>query len=632
MPISLKTLLLAMLIAGALPAHAAIDADHADDVCAPDADPCVVRDVVHVGASAVLDFGVRDVHVEDYGRFEFGEFGGMIACGSFRARSEGVAVRTARPADASFFDQDGTVIRARRECSEADPAYPCMRDSHCQLGACGTRLCTGNENRTCDEDLDCQLGACMSNRRCTNGFVSCTTNSDCDLGSCAAQTRCNLGPQGRRSCASNTDCELGTCSEGEGVMEIDAPIAAQSPSQVRLDLDAAGDLTVTASINLSSQFTDSDAGELLLTSRFGSVVIAERIRARGRHFSRGGIIDAVAAEDVLITGDILIPGGDYDGGELWADAGRDVLLESDVRAESRSGGGFGGYVVLQAGRDVVVGPGEDSARQFIGLDGHSGPDGWAGDGGVFEALADGNISIDEGLEVRARGARGDSTAGGALFIEADGAAEVHGQFDLAARDRSGSGGYALIETGGSLILGSTSFLDVSGGTAGDGGLTIRAEGDAILAGTVVADQKGSGEGGRIGFDGGGDLVVSGSLLVSGSEGARIGLSACRIDLASTAVLVNDSALAENELIAGESMVLHAGSSVFVASGLNELIHRAAEKPPVVDGIVEPAPVIVHNASLSGCPECGNSEIDETESCDDGNVVDGDGCNSMCLIE
>jgi cysteine-rich repeat protein len=633
MSLSTRSILFATLLAVALPIPAlAIEADSADDVCAPDADPCIVSQVVHVAPEAVLDFGVRDVEVVDYGRFEFGEFGGSIACGSFRALSKDAAIRTARPADASYFDQEGTNVTARRECSDAAPAYPCLRDTQCQLGACGTRLCTGNQNRTCDEDTDCQLGTCLSNRRCSANSTLCTTNADCDLGSCAPETMCNLRYQGRRQCATNTDCELGTCSEGEGVMEIDAPIAAQSPMPVRLELTAAGDLSITAPVNISSRLADTDAGELLLTSYQGSVTIAERIRGRGKHLSRGAIVDVYGVEDVVITGDILVPGGDYDGGELYAVADRDVILESDVRAESRSGGGFGGYVTLIADRDVFVGPGADSARQFINLDGHSGADGWAGDGGVFEALAEGNVSIAEGVRVRARGARGDYTGGGALFVEADGDAEVHGQFDLVARDRNGLGGLALFETGGALTLGSTFFVDVSGGTQGDGDVTIRTDGDTTIAGTLVSIQKGSSFGGEIGVTSQGDLVVSGSLLVAGNERARIDLLACRIDLTSTAVLRNESALAENDLTARESMVLEAGSSVFVESGVNRLTHRAAEKPPVLDGVVEPEATVVVNAAMTGCPECGNSEIDQNETCDDGNVTDGDGCSFMCLIE
>jgi cysteine-rich repeat protein len=36
--------------------------------------------------------------------------------------------------------------------------------------------------------------------------------------------------------------------------------------------------------------------------------------------------------------------------------------------------------------------------------------------------------------------------------------------------------------------------------------------------------------------------------------------------------------------------------------------------------------------LTGCPVCGNSEIDATETCDDGNTANGDGCNSSCQNE
>lgn len=33
-----------------------------------------------------------------------------------------------------------------------------------------------------------------------------------------------------------------------------------------------------------------------------------------------------------------------------------------------------------------------------------------------------------------------------------------------------------------------------------------------------------------------------------------------------------------------------------------------------------------------CPECGNGILDEDEECDDGNLVNGDGCSSACKLE
>src|SRR5690349_17825410 len=118
MPILLRFFLLAILVAGALPAPAmAIEADHADDVCPPDADPCVVSEVFQVVPRSRLDFGLRDVEVTGGGRFEFVDGGGRIYCGSFRAHTDGPVIRTVRPAESGFFDNDGTTIQARKECS-----------------------------------------------------------------------------------------------------------------------------------------------------------------------------------------------------------------------------------------------------------------------------------------------------------------------------------------------------------------------------------------------------------------------------------------------------------------------------------------------------------------------------------
>src|SRR5438552_2368638 len=46
-----------------------------------------------------------------------------------------------------------------------------------------------------------------------------------------------------------------------------------------------------------------------------------------------------------------------------------------------------------------------------------------------------------------------------------------------------------------------------------------------------------------------------------------------------------------------------------------------------------------SASLAACgqnqdlePECGNGLSEVGEQCDDGNAIDGDGCDSACLLE
>jgi len=53
---------------------------------------------------------------------------------------------------------------------------------------------------------------------------------------------------------------------------------------------------------------------------------------------------------------------------------------------------------------------------------------------------------------------------------------------------------------------------------------------------------------------------------------------------------------------------------------------------LIAGDVSPAPQFFLDASLIGCPVCCNSEIDQGETCDDGNLTDGDGCSSGCQSE
>src|SRR5205085_2886220 len=108
---------------------------------------------------------------------------------------------------------------------------------------------------------------------------------------------------------------------------------------------------------------------------------------------------------------------------------------------------------------------------------------------------------------------------------------------------------------------------------------------------------------------------------------------CRVTLTATGQLDNNVTSGDNRLVARESMKLLAGSQMTTgASGSNKLIYRSAAKPPIVQGTVTPSPILQVLPSLVGCPVCGNAEIDQTETCDDGNTANGDGCNSNCQNE
>ena len=82
----------------------------------------------------------------------------------------------------------------------------------------------------------------------------------------------------------------------------------------------------------------------------------------------------------------------------------------------------------------------------------------------------------------------------------------------------------------------------------------------------------------------------------------------------------------------ESMLADAGSKIRgKADALQSITYRDAAKAPQLNGSISPIASLAVEPLLSGCPVCGNHEIDDGESCDDGNVVDGDGCDSTCNV-
>jgi cysteine-rich repeat protein len=89
----------------------------------------------------------------------------------------------------------------------------------------------------------------------------------------------------------------------------------------------------------------------------------------------------------------------------------------------------------------------------------------------------------------------------------------------------------------------------------------------------------------------------------------------------------------NEFHIRESMIADGGSVIVGKAGSqNTIRYRDAAKPPSLNGVIDPSATLIEDASLQGCPVCGNDEIDQGETCDDGNTAGGDGCDAGCQIE
>ena len=605
----------------------AITADSADDVCASNADPCNVTDVVDVVSGATLDFGTRSVSVTGDGQFDFGQGSGNILCGSFSAATEGPAINAAGPDDAGSGTDSGTIrIEARRQCDAGAFPLACVDIADCQLGACDTRRCSGKTSRTCSSDSNCQLGTCGLNLRCSASptFVRCATNADCDLGTCPAQLTCRGKAINPISCSINADCDFGTCSVGSASISLGGALVGTSNDPADVTLRAANSVTVTAQVNLSSRSDDSDGGDFVAEAADGDVTIAARIRARSGRLGQGGKVELDSGQDVIVSAPIDLSGGDFDGGALEIFSGRDVLLGANIRASSRAGAGFGGDVLVDAERDILVNP--DSARRIkIATNGHADDEFFAGDGGGQEYDAGHDMTFGSYTQLLANGAPPDAY-GGLFYMDVGGDLDLSGQIFEKGRGPNSIGGDLEIAVAGATSVAETAKFDLSSGHDG-GYLLIEGGGDVSFAGRADVDGASGGDGGNVDISSDANATVSGALSALGARGGLV-LDACRITLADSSRLRLD----HSQLTAHESMNLMAGSKLTSVNGANTLTYRTDAKPPVVDGDVSPFPQLVLDGFLTGCPVCGNSEIDEDETCDDGNTQAGDGCDSTCQIE
>ncbi len=605
----------------------------ASDVCAPVDDPCNVTQKYDVTPGAILDFGTRSVAVSGSGQFNFGAANGTILCGNFSAGTSG-AVIDANDSLPSGDTASGTVtVEARRLCTGGAAELPCTEPADCQLGTCGVRRCEGDPSQVCTGDAGCDIGPCrVLSKRCmgTESLVRCDTNADCELGSCLMQQTCSGLVYDPHACATNADCNLGTCTKGSASIDLGGAVAGNSDEPAVLILRAADSVSVTESIDASSTEGGNDGGEIVLTAVNGSVSVSSGLKATGGSAATGGTIALTAGTDVVVAEELDVSGGDFDGGTVDFSAGRDVMIMSSIFADSTIGAGFGGELIATAGRDVVV-TGE-SGETLLESNGHSDAQGNSGDGGRFTLDAGRHLSLDANTKILSRGAAANGN-GGQVSLGSGGSMQIAGDVTATADGDNGAGGILNLTFAGPLTVAETSTLDLSGSAKGGGVLDAAGSGDTLFAGTADLSASQGGEGGGVLFDILANVSISGSMTVAGSSGGGLDLEACRISLEAAATLDNQVATGTNRLTSRESMKLLAGSTLTAdAGGSNTLVHRSPDKPPLLLGTVTPAATLELDETLEGCPVCGNAEVDETETCDDGNTQGDDGCSADCQNE
>lgn len=567
----------AMLFAAA-PGAAAVVTDP-DEVCAPTDDPCVIASDLEVDAASTLDFGLRTVRVEGGGELT----GSLdLVCGAFEVNLD-PGSRWLRLTTGA--GRARATVTARRACS-GDAATPCLSSDSCVTAG------------------------------------------------------------------------LGTCSLGDGGIRITGTMSG-APADV--ELRAAGDIAVGGNVQLNGKRSSADGGSFEANSTLGSVDLGGLVNVSGGPGSEYGGL-GVAGDVVLRAGvDAIVRErilGTAGGAIVEIDAGGDVVAGSAILVQGLKGSEtIGGTVDLNADGDLDVGnlPGGGSTLVNIsggsyGTSSYYGYGTYAVPGGYGYFRADGNISI--GPKVRLRGNSGkhhgyadDYAAAGDWYVEAGGDLYVGAKIFGRARGPYGTGRLVRLRAEGNVDVGRKALVLTRSIYAGYIDVYSRNQGRVTVNGRLDARAKGRfnygsfyGYGGPI-YISGGDITIGGKVRTGGAGGGNeIQVDACRLDLLAGAVINSGAgrqydSLGYNDIVVRESMTAAKGSRIIAKPASDtEINYRDAAKPPVLDGTTKPAPTLILSPGLAGCPVCGNLEIDQGETCDDGNTVSGDGCDANCQAE
>ncbi|HXC49772.1 MAG TPA: hypothetical protein VN634_02700 [Candidatus Limnocylindrales bacterium] len=565
-------LITAVVLASSITAAAAV-AVTADDICPPASDPCIVSTVVQVDADFPLDFGLRTVRVASGGRFE----GTLdLLCGAFETDGPGLWLKLGPNGTPEF-----ATITARRSCS-ANPSLPCLDDS----------VCAG--------------------------------------------------------------ASAGVCSEGDGGMRLAGDVDGNSST---ITLRAVGDVSVEGRFDASGNSLMTDGGSVEIDSTQGSIEVNADIDVDagvdhdygGTIVGRGGQVQLDAAVDVTVRRPIRATGG---AAYVDMSAGRDIAIGSSILTQGvAQDASIGGTIDLAAGRDLLVVriPGESAVMNING--GHEtyygSTAGYPGGYGFLNAGGD----IVVGERVRMLGDSGishyadDAPFAGDWYFESGEDTSFSGFLTSRGKGFFGAAFHGVsFAAGGSITIGRRARIT----TASAHSAIVSFE--ASEAGSITIDGRINTRGRALsyygeGYGGGGDVRVYGGNVSVGGRietggaygGATLFFDVCRLRLESGGEINGSKGHQEgytgyNKFWIRESMTTEPGSAILGRpASQTSIYYRDAAKPPVLDGTVKPAPVLAV-FPFDGCPVCGNSEIDENETCDDGNTVEGDGCNSTCLLE
>src|SRR6185369_16358232 len=351
----------------------------------------------------------------------------------------------------------------------------------------------------------------------------------------------------------------------------------------------------------------------------------------------GGSVTIRAAGDVTLRNHIYATGG-Y--AQIEVDAGNDIFVLANIFAQGRYGAdSLGGTIDLAAGRDLEIVRDPELSRPVLNMSGgwkkggyygvtYGGPGGY----GFLRAGGDliaGDKALLWGDSGQSKGATDTSPLSGDWYFEAGD--DISMDSTVLAR-AWGRYGYSLhgvsMDAGDAIHLGRHGRISVNGARSGEVNLFSANEGPISIDGRInVTGRKipATYGGNAYGYGGnvsvyGGDISIAGQIRNGGPEGCGdMSFNGCRLLVKSGGKI--DAAVGKqydggnsNFFSMRETVHVESGGSIrAAASGFHSIFYREGN-PPVLDGLVTPAPSLFPQAG-TGCPVCGNNEIDYAETCD-----------------
>lgn len=407
-------------------------------------------------------------------------------------------------------------------------------------------------------------------------------------------------------------------------LEANAGVAFQKGSLLRAD-------GTTSFTDLGQRFADGGEVEIFAFGG-GGVALNGDVSLVGTNAGAGGALFVTSARDVTVGRQIDASGGASDGGLILLTSGDSVTVRAPLDVHSRNGGGYGGFVEIEAGDDDiggVVGGGNVLVDGAPLIANGSAADTFGGDGGEVTIAAAGSVSLTgPGAAIRVNaGTQFDGSGGGVTIVTGAAYPSASGPFDVvldapihaSGGNTGGFGGLVYLEADGDLEIGES--LSLTGRQGGGDLVTVSGAATAVRGALAVHATSATGVPGYVEMIAGRDdlapLTVAANVLAFGGSKSKV--TAGGVTLSSCALVVEPNVKIDGhagvvdgvggggriELISRVPMLLGAGSQ-FLAypAGQIRTVHPPGQDPVVGNGVVfNPSRLDVPTAAAP-YPACG----------------------------